>query len=115
VYAERGEYPQAIRDVSKAIDLEPRNAQLYFLRGKLKRDNKDDWNAVMSDFERSCELVYGLGCCEISAMYYEEALWAEDDASADKYMEKSKNLIERAERIGADEEECKGIFEQHMW
>ncbi len=113
VYTELKDYQRAIRDFSKAINLEPRTARFYHGRAKAKRDNNDDWEAIIYDFERACKLGDGFACCETSAGYYalylDELMYGKDDF-ADDYLKKAKFFLERAENLGADEKECKKLF-----
>jgi tetratricopeptide (TPR) repeat protein len=61
VYANKGQYDMALRDLDQAIAIAPNNSHLYFLRGLVhgQMKNADQANA---DFDKACKMGSKDGC-----------------------------------------------------
>ena len=56
IHIDLGNYPEALRNYGKAIDLKPQNGVLYILRGGAYLDLKN-YEQAINDFDKAIELI----------------------------------------------------------
>ena len=67
VYALKGQFDPALRDLDQAIALAPKNAHFYFLRGVVYA-MKQDPEKANSDYDRACKMGSKNGCEQLLAL-----------------------------------------------
>jgi tetratricopeptide (TPR) repeat protein len=61
IYAQKGQYDMAVKDMDRAIALVPNNAHFYYLRGLTYAVTKDMGKAN-ADFDKACKMGNKNGC-----------------------------------------------------
>lgn len=86
-------------------------AMAYAQRAQAKIKLNYPPDSINPDLQRACDLGDGLACCTLAGWYYGEwmdaIVWG-DDEKAPKA--KTERLLNRAEALGVDEQQCKQMF-----
>jgi tetratricopeptide (TPR) repeat protein len=91
LYAGKGDYDKAIADYSKAIEINPRDADVYSNRGAAYADGKGQYDKAIADYSKALEINprYGLASGNRLVAYIEK-----------KEYEKAWDDVNRAQDLG---------------
>lgn len=111
-YIQQGKTEEAITMLNKAIEMDPKNPQLYDVMGKLY-EGKEDFDNAEVWFKKSIEVdpKYGDGVYDLARTYYNRAVAlksgekinAQTEAKAKEWFQKSLPLMEQAYELMPDE------------